>query len=227
MRNKIIIALISLVACTESTVDPIDVQRGEEFFPLKIGLYFEYQVEQLEYLISGDAVAEDYFLREEVTESFTSGIDSVFVMRRFTRASVDDSWEPFNTWQIRKSSQNVTVSEENTPFIKIVFPIQAGNSWDGNAQNGLDEDVYVMDSLYSVYVLNDVQFDSTLTVIQNDNQDFIVEQDRRFEIYGFGIGLVYREEQLLQYCTDDDCLGQQIIETGNVYRQRLMDYGEI
>ena len=63
-------------------------------------------------------------------------------------------------------------------------------------------------------------------MIQEDNDDFTVNLIRRFEIYGQDIGLVYKEEIDLRYCTEQECIGQQIIESGQELRQSLLEYGQ-
>ncbi len=221
-----ILSTIVLLSCDNTTVDPASVDRGEAFFPLETQTFREYQVEEIQYQFSGEIIELQYNLREEVVESFLSAQDSTYVIYRYTRNSSDDEWEFLNTWQARQNGFNAIIFEENIPFIKMAFPIETGKFWDGNALNTSDEDRYEMDSLYFSYISPTEQFDSTLTVIQNDNQDFIVELDRRFEVYAFDIGLVYREEINFQYCTNDSCLGQQIIEEGREFRQTLTSYGK-
>ena len=84
-----------------------------------------------------------------------------------------------------------------------------------------------MDSIFSTYVTPAGEnIPETVTVVQEDNQDFTVNLVRRFEIYGRHIGVVYKEEIDLSYCTDEDCIGQQVIESGSELRQSLVEYGQ-
>jgi hypothetical protein len=68
-------------------------------------------------------------------------------------------------------------------------------------------------------------FDKTLTVQQENNDDIIVFEDRREEVYARGAGLIQKTITQLHYCTADDCRGQMIIESGTVYKQEIIEYG--
>jgi hypothetical protein len=41
-----------------------------------------------------------------------------------------------------------------------------------------------------------------------------------------GAGLIYKEVLQLNYCTDDHCLGQQIINDGIEIKMVIKEYGE-
>ena len=82
-----------------------------------------------------------------------------------------------------------------------------------------------MTDLFSSYITPEQDtIPNTLTVIQEDNQDFIVSLDQRREIYAQGVGLVMKEVILLNYCTNPDCIGQQIVESGRKLTQYLLEY---
>jgi hypothetical protein len=50
--------------------------------------------------------------------------------------------------------------------------------------------------------------------------------DERRNVYALNVGLVYREIIQLNYCTDDTCLGQQIIEDGMEMKVAIKQYGK-
>lgn len=221
------IFLLLVVGCSDTELEPDTSIYGYEYFPLATGTYQIFNVSQTDYLNTGEVVTRDYQLRHEIEESFISADQETFVITRFTRVNENSDWEYLNTWQSRKTEFNAIVTEGNRPLLKLVFPIEAGASWNGNSFNSLEQDTYVIDSLGFPFRLNDEDFENTLTVIQADNQDFIVSLDTRFEIYAKGVGLVYKEVVNLNYCADENCLGQEIVETGIEYRQALLEYGEL
>jgi hypothetical protein len=65
-----------------------------------------------------------------------------------------------------------------------------------------------------------------LRVKHQDNPDVIVMTDIRNEIYAANIGLIYKESIILYYCTENNCLGDTIIERGSRYSQELIGYGK-
>ena len=214
-------------ACDTDEVEPDEERLGSDFFPLTIGSYNVYSVEQIDYKITGEVETRNFERKVEVIDSFRNQAGTLsYRIHYFERISEADPWEFSTAWQARKDGNQAVLIEENVPYIKISFPIEDGKIWNGNALNALDTNLYVMDSLFTEYITPAQDtIASTLTVIQGDNQDFTVELDRRFEIYGLNTGLVYKEDIALQYCTDTDCLGQQEIEAGHEYRQYLIESG--
>jgi hypothetical protein len=107
-----------------------------------------------------------------------------------------------------------------------VFPVHEEKKWDGNAFNINDEELYSYKDTYQPFSLGDATFNSTITVIHQNIMDTIVMTDIRNEIYAENIGLIYKESIILHYCTDNECLGQMIIEQGSDFRLELIGYGK-
>ena len=76
------------------------------------------------------------------------------------------------------------------------------------------------------YRVDSVEYPTTVTVIQSNNRDTLEMQNFVQEIYAQHIGMVLRESRVFRYCSETDCFGQQIIETGRSFRQRLIAYGK-
>jgi hypothetical protein len=224
---KYFLISLTLSACQSSDVAPTSDLLGYDFYPISKGIYNIYQVNETRYLISGEIEIIDYQIKEEIIDSFLSAEDSTYIINRYSRNVEIEDWESLNTWQIKKNDYQIVVFEENTPFVKLSFPIQAGKKWNGNAYNTFEQDDYTMDSLFFPYLNQyDLLFEKTLKVIQNDNQDYIVELDKRTEIYALNVGLIEKEVNILTFCAADNCLGQQIIEIGLEYKQVLIEYGK-
>ncbi len=228
MKNTFILILMILLGCSESELIPEDDFFGYEYFPVSTGQYRLFEVQEINYLLSGEVVTEDYQLKEEITASFLTGGDSTFIINRFKRSSELSEWEYLNTWQSRKTKNNAIIIEGNIPLVKLVFPVENKISWNANALNTQEEDLFTIDSLNFSFARGaGTEFPNTLTVIQEDNQDFIVSFNRRFEVYALNVGLVYKETKILNYCANNNCLGQQIVETGMEYSQTLVEYGSL
>ena len=89
----------------------------------------------------------------------------------------------------------------------------------------MEEELYTYENTYQPLTFNYMDFNSTLKVIQEYNPDSIVMRDERSEIYAENVGLIYKESIILHYCTENECLGKQIIEQGIDFRQELIGYG--
>ena len=119
----IFIGLFVAMACDESSIPPDPAAAGNEYFPVGSDRFFIYDVEEVNYLLGGDIASTTYQLKEEWQFSFISDNDSVYVIYQYTRPSDMDVWQPASTLQVRKSDFNIALTEGNTPYVKLAFPV--------------------------------------------------------------------------------------------------------
>lgn len=204
----------------------LDLDAATAYFPLQTGMFQIYNVQEVQYSASQDPTELDYELMAEVVDSFPGAEGNVtFVIHRSVRNGVADKWMPLDTWSVRKDRNGVIVSEGNTPFVKIRFPLTKEHTWDGNAFNALGEDEYRLREIGEPFELDGLDFQNTITVEQEFNDDRIVFRDERKEVYARDAGLVYRELIQLSYCTEDACLGKQRIDHGTEMKMVIREYG--
>jgi len=215
--------------CESKYLEPDEEMLGFSYFPLTIGSFRIYEVMDIKYTIQNTKDSTFYYLKEVVKDSFINQEGHLsHYLYRFTRTSDTLPWDqiPVYIWITRKTDTNLIVYEENVPFVKLTFPVKSGLSWNGNALNTLDPlDYYYSEpdlSLLSSYIPEN----HLIQVVQNNFDDLIIRRDVRNEIYAENIGLVYKESNVLEYCQDLICRGQQIIESGTEYRQTLVEYGK-
>lgn len=224
-------------ACSDST--EFIAKSDSEYFPVQVGSYFVYDVEETKY--TSEDGQEDFLYQAKVAvvDSFQNSTGgTTYVMHYSIKNEDDGDFEYQDTWSARIESSQVVVSEGNISYIKLAFPLASGRQWNGNALNTLggeescgDDttfscDIYEIGNTGFQFSYNDEIWDETIEVIQNNNTDLIVKQDVRKEIYVRNIGLVYKESTILEYCTVGSCIGQQQIEKGSVLKQTLISYGK-
>lgn len=229
----IIMAFLSLWSCESETLPPQPSRLGLDYFPLEVGRYAVYQVENIEYSLVAEPDTQQYQLREVVADSFPGqGGEVVYRLERFSRAGETEAWQLDSVWTARKSPQRVVVVENNIPLIKIVFPLTLGLRWDANALNSREEQQYelrntdetLLDEIDSP--LDSALLENVLTVIQAESQDTIISRVQASETYVENLGLFYKKSLRLQYCASEpECVGLGILESGRIYRQTLIDYG--
>lgn len=216
---------LALVSC-DSGDDAGIPDRGYRYFPLAVGHYQRYDVVEIEYTLREPDTAW-YELQVETAHAFlTPAGDSTYVMYRSKRLPGEVAWTYLDTWSVRRTAEELIVQEENTPYVKLRFPPYIGQVWNGNAYNTIAPEDYRLDSLGQGQTRLGQHFDDCVTVMQSDNEDFIVFLDQRKEVYAANIGLVYKETTQLTYCTKPACLAQQLVEQGVVYKQWLKEYGK-
>jgi len=229
--TKILFTLFGMLllwfACNPKELMPDTTRVGFDFFPLQVGDFRVYEVEEITktFLFGFDTAR--FQLKESLVDSFPGlGGDIIYLLHRSKRLSANDAWNLDSVWTARRNQSQAVIVESNVPYIKMVFPIDENKIWDGNKLNSADNDAYEMLNLFTSFDTGLEVFEETLTVIQNEKLDSIDILDFRKEVYGLNIGLIYKSSSYLEFCDDIDCLGLKEIEQGRILKQTIIDYGK-
>ncbi len=247
-------------SCSESTVaENLTIVKGFNYQPLEIGKFVTYELDTVIYRTQtgGDcqfAIDSSFsYLREEVVDIFVDNTGKEnFIIERYTRKNLTDPWEVADVWNTAMSDSQVERVEENLRFIKMVFPVTEGVSWNGNSFFQ-DTSVIIGGEVIEFYQhwsneyqygtvdvpeeINGITFDSVATVIQSAPSENKINHRSSIEKYARGVGLVYKEMLILdtQCCISPDSLGLGLIfcddipwevkaEKGLILRQRVIDF---
>ena len=186
----IVITSITLIlGCKKSNSE--SVKYYYNYFPLEIGAWIEYDVVDIIHSELGSDTAE-YQLKEIAAEEFLDNEGRLtYRIERYWRDDSNANWSVKDVWYSNVTRTTAEKVEENMRFTKLIFPINISKYWDGNAYNNLEEWEYYYDSLHKPKLINNLSFDSTITVIQRDNEN-VVEYQKVKEIYATDIGLIYK-----------------------------------
>ncbi len=234
LNQTIFLFLALLLGCQSRDVRP--KITGAEYFPLKVGTFWIYDVSQTTITQLGGQSTSTFELKTEITDSIVSGGEINYVLQRFKRVNSSQPWTAIETWSARKNQFQGILQKGNTIFLELAFPFSEGKSWNGNTFNSLGGSDLCPDGTLKCenYLLSDwmkrfettgVSFEDSVTIIENNDNDPVVKQDVRKSVYAKSVGLVYHEETILEYCTVGDCINKQIVENGNVIKQTIKDYG--
>ncbi len=224
-RYILIALIIGISSCETSPIEKTE-DIGKDYFPIQKGQYQIYDINEIIYTL-GDPDTFIYQLKTAVIDSFLNAESTfTYVIHRSVRDDASEPWTYKDTWSSRLVNNQAIESEENTDFVKLIFPFEVGIKWNGNAFNNRGEEAYELES-EGTKIFNDETFDDCIVIKQRDNDDFIVNLDQRYETYAKNVGLVYREKTQLFYCSDADldCIGKQIVEEGVIYKQTIVEYG--
>jgi len=205
---------VGLVSCKKETTDISEINQGNQFYRTEIGKYIIYNYDSTIYddLLGGAFPYQGqvrYFTADTFRDNQGRLSYRVVVEKR---RNDTDPFIPNDVISVTPSADHVEVYQKNLKFIKLVFPVSNGKSWNGNAMLPLqDQDYkeeYDNDKWNYTYSNFDTDFDPgnnlyehTVTVNQiddalnNPDVDSTAYAYRNFskEIYAYGVGMIYKE----------------------------------
>jgi hypothetical protein len=192
-------------------------ETGVSFFYPMIGQSVIYDVEEIQYTLTGINTAKTYQFKETANSFFTdSDGKEAIKIDRYRRENEAQKWVIDSVYKAKREIDKALKTENNQTFVKMIFPMKEGLKWDGNLYNSLGNDTYEMKKVNKAFQTNGQNFPNTLSVIQQ-NDSTLVDLKRRVEVYAEGIGLIYQEKTFLSYCNNGDCLGKGKIDFGTKY----------
>lgn len=213
-----------LAGCTE-TKEPDPDRTGYNYFPLEAGTYRIYKVEGVRYNAFLDSTVFSYKLKEAVVDTFSnleSGIS--YILHRQT---LDDNgeWQIDSVWTARRDDFNAVTVEHNVPIVKLVFPFEENKIWDGNRLNDKANDEFEMVEVRKPWADSFGNYNLSVTVIEEELPDTFVNFISKKEVYAKDVGLVYKENIVLDFM-QGEFYGKGFIESGIRYHQYLIEYGK-
>lgn len=220
----IVISLFIFTACKkDSTVASINLHT--DYFPLETGKYVIYEALEIQHDDQAILLSDTnrFFLKTvigEEIEDLTGG--QAYKFYRYWRKDENEIWEIKDVWTTKLIANRLELVEENERKVKLVFAPTTDKAWDMNALNSQEKMLvrYDANSLHKALTINELNFDSTIRVNQ---QDFfsLVDHRKKFELYAKGVGLVYT------FYKDNDINNFDTlnIRKGNEIHLRLLSYG--
>ena len=218
MRIELYFVLLIII----SSCKPIVYEETNFFYnyyPLQINQEKEFFVTNIVHNSFGkDTTA--YFLKEIITDyNINMEGDTVYTVERYWKVDSSLSYEIKDVWTSKKNLSAGYLNEENITYTKLIFPLSLNIYWNGNAFNNLGYQEYSIESLNIPFQLNNVIFDSSLTVIQNYKSN-LLEFENSKEIYATGIGLIYKEDVQVEINSGN----LSDITQGYEYYQEIINY---
>lgn len=218
MKIKLYFILLVII----SSCKPIDydnINYYYNYFPLQINQEKEFLVTNIVHSSFGRDTSS-YFLKEIITDyNINIEGDTVYTLERYWKVDSSLSYEIKDVWTSKKNLGAGYLNEENITYTKLIFPLSLNIYWNGNAFNNLDYQEYSIESINIPFQLNDLIFDSTVTVIQNYKSN-LLEFENAKEIYATGIGLIYKEDVQLEINSGN----LSDINQGYEYYQEIINY---
>ena len=173
---------------------------GKEYFPVQIGYYITYDVDSTVYdELTHIPKTYKYRIKEQITQAYTNDEGTLsYRLERFikwynsTKSYDQIPWQIKDVWTITPYQTSIIKTEENIPYIKIIFPVKAHTQWDGNARNNLGTKIYTYEYTDTPETINNFYFTNTLKVKQYQYRS-LIQYRNEVEKYAQNVGLVYKE----------------------------------
>ena len=219
----VFIFLTSLtVSCQEVEETPGDL--GFDYQPLALGKFWVYSVTETVYFGESDAETSHYYYKDQIqSDYFNEEGEQVFLFVR-EKSTDRQTWLPEQTYTMKISKGSLIRFQDNRYLVALVFPPSATKKWNGNVLN-MDQEEEFRFQMLTQYQLEDSLYNDVVKVVQQEEDDRIILRDNRYEVYAREVGLLESYYEVLNYCARNDCLGQEIIESGRFSHLKLIQYG--
>ncbi len=220
------ILIVAVASCTKenTTVSP---NLGYTYFPVNVGHYVIYNVDSIyKDDFSGIVTHGKYMIKEVVESEFIDNAGrTTYRIERYRKDSINyPDWTIYNVWTANLTPTIAERFENNVRYIKLVFPVVLGKTWNGNSMNSDVEQDYEYIEVNETLTLNNLSFDSVATVLQADDLDNLAEPRYMEEKYATGVGLIYRKNYIITTKTNPQT---GVLDTASYinYTEQVLDYG--
>lgn len=187
-------------ACQKDNSAASTIDIGYGYAPDKIGFYIVYDCDSIVYNSFTKKIDTFKFQTKEVIESnYTDNADRptqrIERYRKNYSKTIPYSamaWTLKDVWAANKTNKSFERVEENERFVKLTFPVDKNNTWNGNAFNTMGEWNYKYVDAHVKRTLAGTNFDSTTQVVQI-NKETLIDKKYYVEIYAKNVGMIYKE----------------------------------
>lgn len=240
-----LILVLGLSSCGDKqTIIDIPEDSSPEYFPLEVGKFLIYAMDSIIYDVGNNGTLIDtvqFLLKEEVVDTFVDNAGRVnYRIERSERANEDLPWLIKDVWVALQTDNTAERVEENFRFVKMVFPLKEGITWDGNQFVDKDYIVSIEGETLELFkgwesevlavdeeaMINGMNFSAVTTISHADNEN-LIELRRLTERYARNVGLIHKEMQILDTQCIIECEGQDWAtkaEKGFILKQTILDF---
>lgn len=202
------IVLLAFACCKKQTNQNFVTDYKYNYYPIDSGHSIIYNVDSVTFYYDGINYNRDtvhYQMMAVFGDTIHDLLDSVnFLVRYYTRPDSNSDWgSPYISYDLLTKT-NIQVIENDIRFIKLVFPPQAGETWNGNLfvpttgayTDFLNWTGYTYENTDTSLLLNGLNYNNAL-VVSEDNSINVLTKQVRTEVYAPNVGLIYEEWESL------------------------------
>ena len=183
-------AFLFPVGCKKKTTPLLNLHTN--YFGLTPGRYVIYEVQEMSHDINLNPKHDtiSYQLKTVIGEEIIDDQGrKVREFKRYKRNNSSNNWVLSDLWTAYINASKAELVEENQRKIKLVFAPTPEKTWNPNAFNSLDSLKYYYSNIHKPLSYDEISFDSTLTVKQDEFHS-LIDYKVQTEIYATKIGLI-------------------------------------
>jgi hypothetical protein len=191
----LVLAVLVVFGCRKDSLNKDDYESLSDWIKFSKNSRCIYRVDSI-------AFRRDNPLPDTFSFEYMEIVDTVFfdnVNEPAARLKIVTRKDSLDFWQFRRMYYAKTTEafyeriEDNIRLLKISFPPAEDVLWNLNSRNNLPPVMLSYQNLYEPYQGEFMKSDTTLTVVGKEINNAL-EKYKYLEIYGKGIGLMYREK---------------------------------
>jgi hypothetical protein len=204
--------LLIIAGCKKDNNNNFSVNYMYNYYPIDSGHSIIYNVDSVTFSYDGiDHIRDssNYQMQAFFGDTIHDLMDSVnFRVYYATRLNSSLNWgTPYGTYGLRTMT-NLQAVENDLRFIKLIFPPQLGETWNGNLYIGtLPSDPndpyftfqgwqYLFENCDTTIVIGNQTYNNCVVVSEVNNITF-TSKTVRTEVYAPNVGMVYQEWEAL------------------------------
>lgn len=207
----IIFILIVLFSCKKKEEK---FNLHEDYSPTIKGLFIEYNVTSIYHdHNSGIHDTTNFLLKTVIGDSLIDNVGEVaYKFNRYVFNNLYNEYKIKDVWTIKNLNYKLELVEENQRILKMVFAPTLKKEWDMNAYN-MKEPIYAYyENIHKPASFGNLNFDSTVTVIEEKNPPNIIEYRIKTETYAKNVGLIAKYYKDITLKNGDTLLPQRGVE---------------
>jgi hypothetical protein len=213
-----LLAIVFMTSCHKDET-PADIDFGYSYFPLQEGSWKEYRLDSVIYSPFGSDSVQ--WICREVTDTILLNQAGQTEATIFVHKRRSDSvnWESgYTVTRLYRSSAQAEEWFNNTRYIRLVFPVYLGRTWNGNAMNSFENQEYKYEKVAYTDSIAGQFYQDLLKVVQQ-NRITLISQDTDEETFSRNLGLVEVRKTHLYNITSTKTgytLTKTLIDSGNL-----------
>ena len=189
---KYILSLITLVlffvSCKKESTE---VNMHLDYFDLTPGRFIIYDVTEINHNNSASHDTLYYQIKTVIGDTVHDNENRIARKYiRYKRNNSSQDWVIKDVWTAIIADYKAELIEENQRIVKLVFAPTLSKEWNANVYNTFPEQETYYEEIHQPYEVGSQTFDSTVSVIQENDPPNLIEYKSKYEIYAKGIGMI-------------------------------------